>query len=135
MTTNNYILTSNGGGFLSETELYHHGVKGMKWGVRKTYDKYLQRKRRVKKSNYIFDQINNTIQPDASSGNKLNKIKSSSRNYKRSDTKLAWKQAKNKAKMDSSYKNSDEYRKAKQENAKVATMEALEQLMNSTIRN
>lgn len=31
---NNYILTSDGS-FISEDELYHHGVKGMKWGHRK----------------------------------------------------------------------------------------------------
>ena len=31
---NNYILTSNGS-FVSEDELYHWGVKGMKWGVRR----------------------------------------------------------------------------------------------------
>lgn len=34
MSTNNYIVTSNGG-FISEAELYHHGVKGMRWGHRK----------------------------------------------------------------------------------------------------
>lgn len=37
MPNTNYILTSSGS-FLSEEELYHHGVKGMKWGVRKRRD-------------------------------------------------------------------------------------------------
>lgn len=30
----NYYILSNGG-FISEAELYHHGVKGQKWGVRR----------------------------------------------------------------------------------------------------
>lgn len=36
-TANRYILTSNGSFYLvpSDSELYHHGVKGMKWGVRR----------------------------------------------------------------------------------------------------
>lgn len=34
MPNNNYILTPDGN-FVSESELYHYGVKGMKWGVRK----------------------------------------------------------------------------------------------------
>lgn len=29
-----YVLTSNGG-FISQNELYHYGIKGMKWGVRR----------------------------------------------------------------------------------------------------
>ena len=34
MATTNYILTSSGN-FISEDELYHFGIKGMKWGVRR----------------------------------------------------------------------------------------------------
>lgn len=34
MPNTNYILTSNGH-FISEDELYHWGIKGMKWGIRR----------------------------------------------------------------------------------------------------
>ena len=34
MLNTNYIFTSYGN-FISEAELYHWGIKGMKWGVRR----------------------------------------------------------------------------------------------------
>lgn len=34
MSTTNYVLTSDGN-FISENELYHWGVKGMRWGIRR----------------------------------------------------------------------------------------------------
>ena len=34
MKTTDYILTSNGS-FYSSDYIYHHGIKGMKWGVRR----------------------------------------------------------------------------------------------------
>ena len=30
----NYIITSTGS-FVAEDELYHHGIKGQKWGIRR----------------------------------------------------------------------------------------------------
>ena len=34
MSINNYVLTPDGN-FISDEELYHHGIKGMKWGIRR----------------------------------------------------------------------------------------------------
>ena len=48
MPTNNYILTPDGN-FVSESELYHYGVPGMKWGVRKA-QKYEAKSRIARES-------------------------------------------------------------------------------------
>ena len=34
MSNSNYILTSDGS-FISDEEIYHHGIKGMRWGIRR----------------------------------------------------------------------------------------------------
>ena len=34
MSSTNYILTSDGS-FISDEELYHYGIKGMRWGIRR----------------------------------------------------------------------------------------------------
>ena len=34
MSNANYILTSDGS-FISDEELYHYGIKGMRWGIRR----------------------------------------------------------------------------------------------------
>ena len=34
MSDTNYIITSDGT-FMSDNELLHHGIKGMKWGIRR----------------------------------------------------------------------------------------------------
>ena len=34
MSNTNYILTSDGS-FISDESIYHHGIKGMKWGIRR----------------------------------------------------------------------------------------------------
>lgn len=58
MSINNYILTDDGN-FVGSDELYHHGVKGMRWGRRKAPDpsnnQTVVRRSRNGKVTEIFD--------------------------------------------------------------------------------
>lgn len=66
MTANRYILTTNGNFYLvpSGSELYHHGVKGMRWGVRRTpqqlghkVEKLTARNERLKRDAKEYDAL------------------------------------------------------------------------------
>ena len=76
MSDNNYILTSDGN-FVSEDELYHYGILGMKWGIRRyqNADGSLTnagKKRAERKLNKLFKKSDKAI----------SKYKSYDRQYK-----------------------------------------------------
>ena len=79
MSINNYILTPDGN-FISDKELYHHGIKGMKWGIRRyqNADGSLTnagKKRAERKLNKLFKKSDKAI----------SKYKSYDRQYKLAD--------------------------------------------------
>ena len=79
MSINNYILTPDGN-FISDEELYHHGIKGMKWGIRRyqNADGSLTnagKKRAERKLNKLFKKSDKAI----------SKYKSYDRQYKIAD--------------------------------------------------
>ena len=79
----NYILTTK-----TESELYHHGVKGMKWGVirwkKKRLDKRLRKEKERAKLLKEKERVKNREE-------KLNSLKSSNESRKKNLTKPATK--------------------------------------------
>lgn len=102
--------------------LYHHGVKGMKWGVRRAQkrvaraDRNISRLTTLKKNN---KNVYNTMQSEARTkyANKAKKLTKVSANnkaaYDRTETINNYAIARQKAKKDPSYKKSSEYISAK----------------------
>ena len=120
----NYYITTDG-------ELYHHGVKGQKWGVRryqnadgtlteagkkrnakidKRIDK-IERKKKINEFNRVGNKIATGITSDGNIINDIDKMMYIDRRAKRMDAKYDAGIAKLKAKKDPSYKDTDEYKK------------------------
>ena len=112
-------------------ELMHYGIKGMKWGVRKARSiniKVLERKRKKDKTDYIRDQIDTYTKPSGSPGDVYKKAKDNKRKYEAKDIKNTYRIAKQKAKNDPEYKNSDEYKSVINQYGKQRALEILQDL-------
>jgi hypothetical protein len=106
------------------SELYHHGVKGMKWGVRRAKkraekaDRAIRNREATRKQNKIaYDEMNAQSRDKFSSPKKAKMLASAlARNkavYEDSEILNKYEIARQKAKKDKSYKNSSEYMQAK----------------------
>jgi hypothetical protein len=117
---------------MDNNELRHYGVPGMKWGVRKSrevYTRKLERDRKKKKRDYIEEQAKNIL--NSKDPGAIRKTRSK---YKDNDTELMYRIAKQKAKLDPAYKNSEEYKNARIAYGKVKAKKAIQRLMNTINR-
>ena len=94
MSNTNYILTSDGN-FISENELYHWGVKGMRWGVRRYQNKdgtlTPAGKKRLSKeaSNYYKKEADKREQSGIARLREIDEIVSSDKVNKMSDDEVS----------------------------------------------
>lgn len=94
MSNTNYILTSDGN-FISENELYHYGIKGMHWGVRRYQNRDgtltdTGKKMRLSKeaSNYYKKEADKREQSGIARIREIDKILSSDKVHKMSDDEI-----------------------------------------------
>jgi hypothetical protein len=117
--------------------LCHYGKKGMKWGVRKARDLYvegLEFKRKRDKRDYIQGQIGNITKPSGGPADTYKKHQDNKRAFKAKDAKTAYRIAKQKAKNDPDYKNSSEYKSVVKEHGKQRTLEFLNSVSSAQKR-
>lgn len=119
---------------IKDGELYHHGVKGMKWGVKRAKkraaraDRNIRRIEATRKNNRnILNTWNAEAREKYSGPKKAKRLKKVlARNevaMDRAETINKYAIARNKAKKDKNYKNSAEYKKAKHNYSKMMTQD------------
>lgn len=111
----------------SESELYHHGILGMKWGVKRA-NRTISRANMSRKNNKnTYDQMNKeSIETYGDNKKKLKKdLASNKAMYDTSEVANKYAIAKSKAKLDKSYKDSNEYKTAKMAYSKQRTQQML----------
>ena len=109
-----------------EYELYHHGVKGMKWGVRKKYQAWKEKSANKRIRRYETTRAQNKLERknwDADAKDDYSKPKqakklatklaSNKAAYDTSEVTNKYLIAVQKARKDKTYKNSSEYQRAK----------------------
>lgn len=117
--------------YTHSNELYHYGVKGMKWGQRRAAtrigkaDNTIRSIEAIRKSNELFrdtnaENLKNKYSGTGKFGQKKLKygLASNKAGFNMSETTNRFMIAKQKAKKDKTYKNSEEYKKAKSDYSK-----------------